>query len=443
MARRSFSKQLNVWMNGELVGLWQIGRNNRHEFEYAESWFSSEFARPLSLSMPLRPDRLGYGGEVVSFFFENLLPDSLDIRRRIQTQFRTATDSAFDLLFETGRDCAGAIQLLPVGEAPDGFKQIQSRALSEPEVAAAIRNATGDGSPGESADEPFSISIAGAQEKTALLLHNGAWHRPEGATPTTHIFKLPLGMIGNMQANLSTSVENEWLCSKIIKQFGIPVANCDIGQFEDQRVLIVERFDRIKAEDDSYWIRRPQEDMCQALGFPPALKYEADGGPGIKEVSKLLLGSRKAQEDRKIFMRAQIVFWLLCAPDGHAKNFSIFLESGGRFSMTPLYDVISAFPILGNKINEISRRKVRLAMAARGKNKHYHWAEIQPRHWVSTAKMNGLEHMVEDELEFIRDSTATAIENVQKMLPDNFPTNVSNGVFEGMQSVAEMIGKNN
>ncbi len=62
------------------------------------------------------------------------------------------------------------------------------------------------------------------QEKTALLFHEGRWLRPHGATPTTHILKLPLGLVGNRRADLTTSVENEWLCMTILKAFGLPVA---------------------------------------------------------------------------------------------------------------------------------------------------------------------------------------------------------------------------
>jgi serine/threonine-protein kinase HipA len=242
-----------------------------------------------------------------------------------------------------------------------------------------------------------------------------------------------------MQADLSTSVENEWLCSKIIKQFDIPIAHCDIGQFEDQKVLIIERFDRVKSEGNGYWIRKPQEDMCQALGFPPSLKYEADGGPGINKIARLLLSSRNAQQDRRVFLRAQIIFWMLCAPDGHAKNFSIFLENRGRFSMAPLYDVISAFPILGNKAKQIPRQKVRLAMAAIGKNRHYNWAEIYSRHWMSTAKAIGLDGIIEQELEFIQRLTPALVKAVSRELPGAFPASVADTIFEGMLAMSATI----
>src|SRR2546422_10977622 len=111
--------------------------------------------------------------------------------------------------------------------------------------------------------------------------------------------------------------------------------------------------------------------FCRARAPPPALKYESDGGPGIERIMELLLGSERAAEDRRDFMRTQLVFWLLAAIDGHAKNFSIFLQAGGAFRLTPRYDILSAHPMLGHGRGKLSRHKIRMAMAVRGQNRHY------------------------------------------------------------------------
>jgi len=93
-------------------------------------------------------------------------------------------------------------------------------------------------------DDDFRISLAGAQEKDAFLWWDGKWHKPRGATPTTHIFKLPIGMVGGRKADFSTSVDNEWLCLRLFKEYGLSAANAEIATFGSQRVLVVERFDR-------------------------------------------------------------------------------------------------------------------------------------------------------------------------------------------------------
>jgi len=437
--RLSKSKHLAVWMNGEEVGTWGIDAQGQHEFCYEKTWVDATEARPISLSMPLQPPSEPYRGSLVESFFDNLLPDSVEIRRRVQTKFGAASTSAFDLLFEIGRDCVGAVQLLPPDQPPENVRQIDADPLDDDGVADELRSATSSTPLGQRDDDAFRISIAGAQEKSAFLWHQDQWHRPSGATPTTHIFKLPLGRVGNMQADLSTSVENEWLCLQIVREFRLPAANCQIANFADQHVLIVERFDRRLANDEKWWIRLPQEDMCQAAGTPPALRYESDGGPGFADISTLLLGSRQAVADRRTFFKAQVIFWMLCATDGHAKNFSVFVEPYGRFSLTPIYDVISAHPILGGGKNQLSPQKAKMAMAVRGKSRHYKWLEIQPRHWISTAAEVGLDATAEEDILELAKRAPGVVERVSAKLPPDFPEAVSGPIFEGILRSAERL----
>lgn len=183
MGRPSKTRRLDVWMNGEQVGQWTIAASGRHEFRYATRWLTSPAVRPLSLSMPLRPAETSYRDSRVEAFFDNLLPDSHDIRRRLQARFGTASTNAFDLLAEIGRDCVGAIQLLPEGTEPQELRCIEGTALDEAGVAAALRSAVASPAVGRRDTEDFRLSLAGAQEKTALLRHNGHWHRPLFGAP--------------------------------------------------------------------------------------------------------------------------------------------------------------------------------------------------------------------------------------------------------------------
>lgn len=438
MGRRRTRKTLAIWMNGLQVGSWTLDPTGGHEFVYARDWFGRAEARPLSLSMPLRTSG-AYRGVIVEEWFDNLLPDSRDIRQRLQSRFHTASSGAFDLLAEIGRDCVGAVQLLPEGAAPDDIHQIQGEPLSDHDVANILRAAPVSGVAGDE-NTAFRISLAGAQEKTALLWHEGRWARPIGATPTTHIFKLPLGRVGNFQGDLSTSVENEWLCSKIVAAFGLPIAATAMGRFEDQGVLIVERFDRRLSSDKSYWLRLPQEDLCQAMGVPRSMKYEADGGPGIRPIMSMLLGSRNAEQDRLRFLKAQIVFWLLCGIDGHAKNFSIALETENKFGLTPLYDVMSAWPLIGHGKNQLAIERAKMAMAVISRNRHYRWRDIQPRHWLSTARACGVdEASMKAVIEDLVACAPAALVSAEAALPHAFPEHVSVPIFDGVRQAAERL----
>lgn len=118
MGRPSKIRAIGVWLNGIRVGTWSIASAGVHEFSYEDSWLTHLQTRPISLSLPLAEAGYIYRGSVVSSFFENLLPDSSEIRQRIRSRYGAASLSAFDLLSEIGRDCVGAIQLLPENEAP-------------------------------------------------------------------------------------------------------------------------------------------------------------------------------------------------------------------------------------------------------------------------------------------------------------------------------------
>lgn len=431
---------LNVWMNGLLVGHWRKTRTGE-TFQYAPSWLESEARRPLSLSMPFPPGNIAYRGALVTDYFDNLLPDSEPIRRRLASRYKTTGLDAFAMLAELGRDCVGAIQLLPDGVVPTGIQQITAVPLLEREIAALLRHTTSTHLLGRLDEEhDLRLSIAGAQEKTALLFHSGQWYLPQGNTPTTHIFKLPLGLVGGMRADMSDSVENEWLCSKIVAEYGLPIAHCDIGRFEDQKVLMVTRFDRRLASDGSWIIRLPQEDFAQATGTPAHKKYQHDGGPGVVDIMQILLGSVDPVTDRRNFFKTQLVFWLLAATDGHAKNFSLAHLPGNRFRATPLYDVLSAHPIIGGGANQIPLQKAKLAMGIRGSTLYYLINKIQRRHWIAQAQQVGVgEAMAKELIQELIEQTPQVIERVKNLVPAPFPQEMAHAIFAGLQRQADKL----
>lgn len=437
MGRRPKTHALGAWMNGDYVGRWTVNSRGEHEFEYAPEWLASEYGRPISLSIPLSKAGSRVKGEVVRNYFDNLLPDNERIRARIQQRFGTPSQSAFDLLAEIGRDCIGALQLLPDGREPGDIKRIEAEAASEEDIERILFNTPVAGQHQD--DDDFRISIAGVQEKTALLLHEGRWMRPRGATPTTHILKLPIGRHGDHGIDLTTSVENEWLCARILEACGIRVARCWPAAFGRHMALVVERFDRQRSPDGAWLMRLPQEDMCQAMGVSAEQKYERSGGPGIKGVMDLLLGSAVAEADRADFFRTQIVFWLLCAIDGHAKNFSIFLEPRGNYRLTPRYDVLSAYPVMGNAPGLLQENKLKMSMALTGKNKHYKWAELQRRQFETTARACGLEAAGRAIVEEVVGKTPAVIARVAAELPAGFPGQVADSILTGLDRAAKRV----
>lgn len=412
------------------------------ELRYEDSWLTSRSARPLSLSLPLPlVGNEPLKGDRVEHFFENLLPDSGAIRKRLAQRYSSGSEDTFDLLAAIGRDCVGAVQLLPVEEPPTGFDRIEGAVLNDEAVAALLRSTVLTAQfANRDKDQDFRISIAGAQEKTALLRHGDKWLRPVGATPTTHIIKLPLGLVGNMQADMRTSVYNEWLCLKFMEALGFDVAKADIVTFADHTpVLAVERFDRKMHSSGTWILRLPQEDFCQALGVGPAQKYEADGGPGVERLAQVLSGSQNARADLRTLLASQVAFWLLAATDGHAKNYSIRLQAGGTYSLTPLYDVLSAWPIIGKGKNQLAWRNAKLAMAVSNKNRHYALATIMRRHFNATAMKCGWGESAEDIISELLNRVELAITGVTRQMPADFPLDVAESIFEGVRRQAQRL----
>ena len=181
--------------------------------------------------------------------------------------------------------------------------------------------------------------------------------------------------------------------------------------------------------------------MCQATGTSPLRKYQADGGPGIATIMNILLGSEQAEQDRINFFKTQILFWLLAATDGHAKNFSITLRPGGCYRATSIYDVLSAHPLIGKGKNQISPNKAKLAMAIRSSTNYYLIDNIRRRHWAAQAEQVGLGRaMAERLIEEVVTATDTVIDEVGKLLPNNFPMDVADSIFDGMRRQSARLG---
>ncbi|QRM35536.1 type II toxin-antitoxin system HipA family toxin [Microvirga sp. VF16] len=427
MARRRKHVPLNVFLNSRFVGRLNREASGAIDFQYDSSWLEWEYAFPVSLSLPLREDR--YVGAPVVAVFDNLLPDSDSIRRRVAERVGADGVDAYSLLTAVGRDCVGALQFLPDGQDPDPAGTIDGTPVDDDEIARLLNNLA-SAPLGLDPDQDFRISIAGAQEKTALLFWEGRWCKPHGTTATTHILKPQIGRIPN-GIDLSDSIENEFICLRLTAELGIPSAKVAIGDFGGKRALVVQRFDRHWTRD-SRLLRLPQEDCCQALSIPPTLKYQAEGGPGIRDILDLLKGSDEPEADQSTFLRAAIVFWLLGATDGHAKNFSIFLNPGGRFRLTPFYDVLSAQPSLD--AGQIQRKQMKLAMSV-GDKRHYRIDDIMPRHFLQTAEKAGVgAPVVQPILDDLQSAVPGAVERVVRSLPSGFPEHLVSSIVGGIES---------
>ena len=358
MPRKKQTHTLNVYLHTELVGKLEKAPNGAIQFEYAKEWIEKGYA--ISLSLPL--SKKAFKGAEVSFYFDNLLPDNEKIRDAIAQKFKAESTSQFDLLYAIGRECVGALSFFDENITPDFSKKILVKILTNEQIAKKIQGLSTDNPLGMD-DGDFRLSLGGAQEKMALLKRKEKWGEPRGMTPTTHIFKKRMNMLAG-KIDFALSVDNEHTCLRLAGHFGINVCKSSIETFLDERILCLERFDRYWK--DNVLHRIPQEDFCQASGQSPKLKYERDGGPGIKAMMKMLENSNNAKDDKKMFIKTCLFNELIYNTDAHAKNFSLYIVRAG-YVLTPMYDLLSAHFIVSQ--NQERYDSMRGSLSVNGKFK--------------------------------------------------------------------------
>jgi serine/threonine-protein kinase HipA len=79
-----------------------------------------------------------------------------------------------------------------------------------------------------------------------------------------------------------------------------------------------------------------------------------------------------------------------------------------------------------------------MAMAVQGKKRHYRWKEICARHWVETAKRCGFGEM-KSVVEDVIARTPAVIEQVRKLIPPAFPSDIADSILQGISARARQL----
>ncbi len=385
--------QLVVLIGGFEVATLQQGGRGRWRLRYAQAWRADRSSFPLSLSMPLAARE--HGHDVLEAWMWNLLPDNATVLDRWARRFQVSARNPFALVAYVGEDCPGAVQIVRPERVAALEKQepFQVEWLTQAEIAERLALLERDHAAWRAPQDVGWFSLAGAQPKTALLWHEGRWGVPRGRTPTTHILKPPIPGLGG-------HVENEHLCLALAREVGLPAASSEVRRFGEQRVIVVERYDRVltasladaastkarAAQLGALSASRPilrlhQEDLCQALGLPPTSKYQNEGGPGPVDMATVLRDhSSRPIEDLGTMADALAFNWIVGGTDAHAKNYALLHGGRGRVRLAPLYDVASTLPYY-------PQQKLKLAMKVGGE---YRLGFVGLRHWKRLAKEVGL-----------------------------------------------------
>jgi len=352
---------LNVFFGQTRVGSLSINSRRQFSFEYSRKWLVSPEAFQISISLPMQEG--GFPHDTVKSFFSNLLPESA-VRKLISKQLGISDKNDFMLLKRIGGECAGAISILPKSEMPESPDQYKYRFLSDMQLADLIMQIPR--SPLLAGQEGIRISLAGAQEKLALFYKDPDFYIPTNGAPSNVILKPAM-------AHFQSSIENECFCMMLANSVNLNVPGVSIIRKESQQVLLIKRYDRYL--DNDALKRIHQEDLCQAMGLSHELKYQADGGPGLKTCFDFVrMYSANPIKDLQQLIEWVFFNFLIGNMDAHAKNLS-FVYQGRQIRLAPFYDMMCT-----NIYKDLSQK---LAMKIGGENRP-EW--IMERHWNSFAE---------------------------------------------------------
>ncbi len=362
------SRTLDVYLQRDLVGQLIQDENGQLAFYYAEVWLNNAKAVPLSHSLPLRKEK--FSRNECRGFFAGILPDESK-REIIAKNLGISARNDFAMLEQIGGECAGAVTFIPAGEKlPE--RNYSYRPLTSGKLAEILKMLPR--LPLMAGEDGIRLSLAGAQDKIAVHVHNGEISIPLGGAPSTHILKPAI-------EHFEGIVFNEAFCMKLAHAIGLQTARAEVGKVEDIDYLLVERYDRTVFKDASgveYLERQHQEDFCQALGIAPDNKYQNEGGPSLKQCFDLLRELSSAPViDLQGLLDAVIFNFLIGNHDAHGKNFSLLY--GNETRLAPLYDVLSTayYPDLAKK----------MAMKIGGE---YESEKVQPKNFDQLADETGL-----------------------------------------------------
>lgn len=414
---------LDVFLYGARVAELELLAPLQYRLTYRAAWLDDPNTMPVSLSLPVGPAPIT--GPKLTSFLDNLLPDNADVRERWAIQAGLATAEPFELLRAYGTDVAGAIQFAEPGTDPN--QNGASNPISTAEIAARIRAIRDDDTSWQdSARDTGYFSLGGAQGKFSLGNAGNGWYEPTGNHPTTHIFKPRVR--GQKDGELV-----EFVAMTVARIVGIDTASVDLGMFDGEHTLVVERFDRLVVDagagSGASILRVHQEDLAQAAGVTRLQKYESRGGPSYRDVLRLLdahVPDEHKESSKLTFVQALVFSWMILNTDAHAKNYSVFIRPGGA-ALTPLYDVSSFIPYAGR----VDEDRGRTGAAFRNTNLSMRIAADYPAgkqswfEWSAVAREAGLSRaLVTDWASAVADSLPQLIADAASSLPSHLQTDV-------------------
>ena len=391
-------RQLVTYLNSQRTGTLEQDDSGLIQFTYDQKWLDNPDAIPLSRSLPLQEE--SFRGKNARPFFAGILPEE-GPRVKIAAILGISDKNDFAMLEKIGGECAGAVCLLPEESAPPKSGDNTQRELTENELFDIVDELPRK--PLMAGTEGLRLSLAGAQDKLPLIFKDGRFALPLGNTPTSHILKPESERFPGLASN-------EVYCMSLAKKVGLSVPDTRYIQIGDKPCILVERYDRFSDEHGKRQ-RIHQEDFCQALGYPPEKKYQAEGGPLLRDcISLLREWSTTPVLDIRDFIDALIFNSIIGNTDAHGKNFSM-LYTGHERRLTPFYDLVCT--LAWDELSKTMSMKI-------GTCKHIN--ALTSDHWKEMADETSLGWpMIQDRMRELAsaviDHTATTAKDLPELQP--------------------------
>jgi serine/threonine-protein kinase HipA len=389
---------LDVYLGRKLAGRLTQDEHGLTTFGYDTGWLAAPDAVPLSHSMLLRSGV--FGRNECGAFFAGVLPES-GKRNLVARNLGVSANNDYALLERIGGDCAGAVTFIESGK-PLPPEKGEYRLVRDAELEKLLLGLPGR--PLMAGEAGVRLSLAGVQDKLAVRIIEGKVYLPLDGSPSSHILKPAIKEYPGV-------VQNEAFCMRLAQTVGLNVAHVEVGRVGVVDYLCVERYDR--SVGPAGLRREHQEDFCQALNVSPYNKYQAEGGPSLKDCFGLLReASSSPVRDLQAMLDAVIFNCLIGNDDAHGKNFSLLYgrdATGGRtVSLAPLYDLISTA-----QYENLSKA---MAMKLGGESDSQKLNQV---HFAKFAGDVGLtKPIVRTRVAELASATAKAIDGVSKEIPE-------------------------
>lgn len=392
------SNFLNVFLSDKHIGILEKDGYGGVNFQYSDN-----ADRILSLSLPIQKEP--FENKQCKGFFNGLLPESEHIRIAIGKKYGINPKNDFSILQAIGYDCAGAVSFFDGDDEQTPLKHLQEfyeieySLFSEDELEKFINELPQK--PLATGIEDMRLSLAGAQDKTSVIVVGGQIGYPKNNVPTSHIIKPAIN-------GYDETIENEFICIKSAEKLGIKVPDVKICYANKTKYLLIQRYDRELIANKIKRIH--QEDFCQASNIPSVYKYQSEGGVDFKRCFEILRVTSQPAVAINQFIQLMIFNYLIGNNDAHGKNFSILHYDNGEIKFAPAYDILCSqvYPELSNK----------MAMKIGG---HYNHDEILLRHFEKFANENNisftqLKKVIKNQCEILPDIVDNVINSFENKI---------------------------